>query len=182
MVHLSYVDFLEAIVRLATMKGMPTDEEIEAANCLDAGHFIHFQRSSPAPPTSSGSTRMRTGMRCRAARERCVEHLISLILPRSRAASARCTTRSSPSEATKFMQREPAPPTRSSIPGEAKAARSVQAALESGLDCQQHDFRCARPGRRRGRREWPAQQRARRGTTTHLNCCVRTHFSMFLCA
>ena len=46
--HLFAADFLEALVRLATMIALPTDEEIEEAGAVDAGDFlIAMQRSSP---------------------------------------------------------------------------------------------------------------------------------------
>ena len=35
--HLLYSDFLEAVVRLATMAALPTDLEIEEAGARDAG-------------------------------------------------------------------------------------------------------------------------------------------------
>ena len=38
--HLSFEDFLEAIVRMATMKSMPFDDEIEASGSADGGQYL----------------------------------------------------------------------------------------------------------------------------------------------
>lgn len=107
MIHLSFVDFLEAIVRLATMKGMPTDEEIEAANCLDAGHFIHFQQSIPGTAYKQWLDSHAQHWNEVPAQpiERCVEHLISLILRTVEGSvSKKHDSKLSESEATKFMR------------------------------------------------------------------------------
>jgi hypothetical protein len=40
LLHLSFEDFLEALVRMACMKGLPFDEEIAESECVDAGEFI----------------------------------------------------------------------------------------------------------------------------------------------
>ena len=46
--HLSLVDFFEALVRMATIISLPTEEEVEAAGALDAGDFlIAMQRDDP---------------------------------------------------------------------------------------------------------------------------------------
>lgn len=38
--NLCYEDFLEALVRVATMKALPTDEEVEEASCADGGEML----------------------------------------------------------------------------------------------------------------------------------------------
>ena len=82
MVHMSFVDFLDAIVRLATMKGMPTDEEIKAAGCKDAGHFIHMMQATSGSAYTAFLQQhpQRWNEVPRQPIARCVEHLISLIL------------------------------------------------------------------------------------------------------
>jgi len=40
MCNLKFVDFLEALCRMATMKTMPTDDEVEAAGCADGGEML----------------------------------------------------------------------------------------------------------------------------------------------
>ena len=48
MIHLSFEDFLEAIVRMSTMKALPDDEEMASAGSTDAGrHLLELRHTSP---------------------------------------------------------------------------------------------------------------------------------------
>lgn len=40
LLQLGMEDFLEAIVRVATMKALPTDKDVEASGCADGGEFL----------------------------------------------------------------------------------------------------------------------------------------------
>ena len=81
MVHLSFEDFLEAIVRMATMKALPFDDEIAEAGCADAGQLIlELQRH---PDTYEAFMRDHAQAWDEAPRQpidRCVDHLLSLIV------------------------------------------------------------------------------------------------------
>eukprot|EP00966_Prymnesium_polylepis_P042623 990362-Prymnesium_polylepis.2 len=48
LVQLSFEDFLEALVRIATMKSLPTDDEIEVMGACDGGQFLLMLREDPA--------------------------------------------------------------------------------------------------------------------------------------
>ena len=48
LVQLSFEDFLEALVRVATAKAMPTDADLEAAQYSDAGRYLLALRDDPA--------------------------------------------------------------------------------------------------------------------------------------
>ena len=45
--QLDYVDFLEALVRVATMKALPTEHQLQAAGVADAGAFFSSLRQQP---------------------------------------------------------------------------------------------------------------------------------------
>lgn len=81
MVHLSFEDFLEAIVRMATMKALPFDDEIAEAGCADAGQLLlELQRH---PDTYEAFMRDHAQAWDEAPRQpidRCVDHLLSLIV------------------------------------------------------------------------------------------------------
>ena len=46
--HLPYESFLEALCRVAMLKALPTDDEIEAAGARDAGVYLEDLRSRDA--------------------------------------------------------------------------------------------------------------------------------------
>ena len=48
LMHLTFEDFLEMLVRLASAKAMPTDEELQQAGARDGGAFLLEFRQSPA--------------------------------------------------------------------------------------------------------------------------------------
>ena len=46
-ITLRYEDFLEAVVRVALIKALPTEEQIYDADCEDAGEFLLRLRANP---------------------------------------------------------------------------------------------------------------------------------------
>ncbi len=79
--NISFEDFLEFIVRLAVMKALPTDEEIKRSGRMDAGDFILELKQDPVKYSEFVRTRGRKIDEAPLQRvERCVEHLLSLIV------------------------------------------------------------------------------------------------------
>ena len=81
MVHLTFEDFLEALVRVACMKSFPTDRQIEQAGCADAGHFLLQLQCYPslhAEFVAEHAQHWYSEPRQPACR--CVDHLIALII------------------------------------------------------------------------------------------------------
>lgn len=79
--HLSFEDFLEAIVRCATMKALPTTAELLLLGAADCGSFMTELRANPQAYNVFVEARERSwGDKLRQPIERCVEHLISLII------------------------------------------------------------------------------------------------------
>ena len=82
---LHFEDFLEALVRLSVLIALPTDDEIEAAGCNDAGEFmahlrfencsafaaLHAQRSGDWPSAEPSQPI-----------ERCIAHTLAIIFGR----------------------------------------------------------------------------------------------------
>ena len=88
--HLFPVDFLEALVRMATMISLPTDEEIEEVGATDAGEFLlAMQIDSPNSyrsfleshrPKHKDPDCSDWEKHCLQPIWRCVEHLIKLLV------------------------------------------------------------------------------------------------------
>jgi hypothetical protein len=88
--HLFPVDFLEALVRMATMISLPTDEEIEEVGAADAGEFLlAMQIDSPNSyrsfleshrPKHKDPDCSDWEKHCLQPIWRCVEHLIKLLV------------------------------------------------------------------------------------------------------
>jgi hypothetical protein len=79
--HLSFEDFLEAIVRCATMKALPTKGELIFSGYKDAGSFLVQLRTNPAAYAQFVEHRERAWDEpLRQPIERCVEHLLSLVI------------------------------------------------------------------------------------------------------
>lgn len=78
---LSFEDFLEAVVRVATMKALPTNAELAILGARDAGTFLIQLRANPAGYTAFVKARERGWEDpLRQPIRRCVEHLLSLII------------------------------------------------------------------------------------------------------
>ena len=81
MTALSFEDFLEALVRCATMKALPTKAELLVAGAHDAGLFLVELRANPQAYNTFVEARERAyEAPLRQPIERCVEHLISLVI------------------------------------------------------------------------------------------------------
>ena len=84
--NLSFEDFLEAFVRVATMKSLPTDEMIEAAGAADAGEFLlSMQDDDPAEHHAFVAANQRQwddGVNGKLGQPvaRCVDHLCMLMV------------------------------------------------------------------------------------------------------
>ena len=81
LIHLNFEDFCEALVRVATMKALPFDEEISAAGCADAGEFLLELKQHPALYKAFLADHKQDWHRePRQPAERCLEHLLSYIV------------------------------------------------------------------------------------------------------
>lgn len=81
LIHLYFEDFLEALVRLATMKALPLDDEIEKAGFKDAGDFmINLQRYPSVYQKFLADHAQHWDEEPLQPIGRCVEHLITLII------------------------------------------------------------------------------------------------------
>ena len=80
-VHLEFEDFLEAIVRLSTMTGWPTDAEIKRAGYTDAGEYLLSLQPFPAVYERFVAEHAAAwDEEPRQPIERCVDHLISWVV------------------------------------------------------------------------------------------------------
>ena len=78
---LSFEDFLEALVRVATMKALPTRAELALLGARDAGTFLIELRSNPTTYAAFVKARVRGwDDPLRQPIHRCLEHLLSLII------------------------------------------------------------------------------------------------------
>ena len=79
--HLQFEDFLEAIVRLSTMTGWPTDAEIDRAGYTDAGEYLlSLQPFSAVYERFAAEHAAAWDEEPRQPIERCVDHLISWVI------------------------------------------------------------------------------------------------------
>ena len=103
---LSFEDFLEAFVRTATMKALPTDAEIDQAGLSDAGQFLlNMQLKRPEAYQDFLRERAIDPLHPGAAQPvaRCVEHLCMLMVRVvERATQAEGDAKVSRAEATKL--------------------------------------------------------------------------------
>ena len=81
MTNLSFTDFVEAIVRVATMKTVPTDEEVADGGFDDGGQMLLLLRSLPAQDRAFRKNRpAEWNMPLRQPIWRCVHHLITFLI------------------------------------------------------------------------------------------------------
>jgi len=79
--NLHFEDFLEALVRISTMVGWPTDEEIEEAGYLDAGEFLlNLQQFSHVYDRFMAMNATSWDEEPRQPIERCVAHLLAWVI------------------------------------------------------------------------------------------------------
>ena len=75
--HLFLEDFMEALVRLSTMLSLPTDDDVEAMGCADAGEFLlRLEASSPSSFSRFLESHAQLGTSLRQPVWRCLEHLL----------------------------------------------------------------------------------------------------------
>ena len=105
---LSFEDFLEAFVRTATMKALPTDAEIDQVGLSDAGQFLlNLQLKRPEAYQDFLRERAIDPLHPGAAQPvaRCVEHLCMLMVRVvERATQAEGDAKISRAEATKYSK------------------------------------------------------------------------------
>tara|TARA_B100000780_G_C21041757_1_gene418066 strand:+ start:92 stop:817 length:726 start_codon:yes stop_codon:yes gene_type:complete len=116
--NLSFEDFLEAFVRTACMKALPTDAEIDQAGLSDAGQFLlHMQLKRPDDYQDFLRNRAINPLHPGAAQPvaRCVEHLCMLMVRIvERATQAEGDAKISRAEASKFDLKGGNTPTKTS--------------------------------------------------------------------
>ena len=78
--HLSFVDFCEAIVRVACIMALPTDVELEAAGAFDAGEFLHALQDEGGLEEFVNDHKVGWQSPPRQHVSRCVTHFMSLII------------------------------------------------------------------------------------------------------
>jgi CRP-like cAMP-binding protein len=78
--HLTFVDFLEALVRLACTMALPTDAELEAAMAEDAGEYLQALEESGGLEGFVHERKVEWHAEPRQHASRCVSHLISLLV------------------------------------------------------------------------------------------------------
>ena len=124
--NLGLEDFLEAVVRVSTMKALPTDAEVDRAGCSDAGQFLlQLRGERPADFQRFLAERAVDPLRPGATQPvaRCVEHLCMLMVRAvERATQAPNDAKTARQEAGVFA------PQRHSKSDDSSASEPVQAA------------------------------------------------------
>ena len=90
--HLSFEDFLEALCRLAVVKALPTDEEVERAGCSNAAqHLLQLEERDLATYNRFLMERRRSSAKIQDLQPvaRCVEHLVHMIIVKTQGGLAR---------------------------------------------------------------------------------------------
>jgi hypothetical protein len=80
--NLTFLDFLEALTRIAVVKALPNDDEIAAAGCSDAYHFLTQLKASDEDKYKIFLRERRTawGEEPTQPTWRCVAHLCAIIV------------------------------------------------------------------------------------------------------
>ena len=85
MIHLSFEDFIECLVRTGLRLPVPTDEEIREAGCADAAEFVLQLRDNDEAHSKFAAE---AATRPAQPPGRCVEHLLAVITRTVKAATA----------------------------------------------------------------------------------------------
>lgn len=78
--QLSFVDFCEALVRVACTMALPTEAELEAANAFDAGEYLHALEDAGELQDFVDANKVGWQGRPREHVSRCVNHLVCLLV------------------------------------------------------------------------------------------------------
>ena len=79
-VNLSFEDFLEALVRCATMKSTPTEEDVSEAGYADAGEFVLELKAAAKWDNFCDAHPQSWDTPLRQPIEKCVDALIVLVI------------------------------------------------------------------------------------------------------
>ena len=78
--QLTFIDFVEALVRVACLMALPIDAELDAAEAHDAGEYLHALEQADALHEFIVSHKVGWQGQPRQPSGRCVAHLISLLI------------------------------------------------------------------------------------------------------
>ena len=78
--QLTFVDWLEALVRLACLMALPTDVQLEASACADAGEFLHGLQDAGELDAFVAANKVGWREPPKQHVSRCVTHLIALLV------------------------------------------------------------------------------------------------------
>lgn len=90
--HLSFEDFCEALCRVAVIKALPTDEEVEAAGCSNAAQYLlNLEERDLAAYNRFLMERRRSSAKIQDLQPvaRCLEHLVHMIIVTAQGGLAR---------------------------------------------------------------------------------------------
>ena len=85
--HLPFEGFLEALCRLGGMAALPTDDEISAAGCSDAGDYLNYLRAQDENQYKQlkAERAAEWGSSPKQPLSRCVDHLCAVMIRKAEA-------------------------------------------------------------------------------------------------